>query len=365
MELFLLNDNLERIAIVPEYESLIWRTGLMTSTADLKASTDCFADIDRASWLERSDSDTILFVSKKSVTDVVGDRGAYLSAYDPVELLRRRVLFWTHNFGTATTGMRREEIITRLVAQAFSAQALANPDNRAIPFMNTMTNTNASSRYLNERLTQQMSWGNIYERIESMLEGLPLRFFSRFNSQAKRVTPMLYEGVDRSQEVIVSTEHGDLFDIVYNFESVDRNTLGVVAGQGEGSDREVTVARDRTLSPHYGELWVDANDIGSEGEGGAVIPQAQVIAALQARGIDKLHEQPCEHALTGTVSQKRYQYGIDYLVGDRIGYEAFGAVHNDVISAVEEVFEGKLSRINITIGATYPTVRQILNRSMT
>ena len=104
MELYLLNEHAERIAVLQEYESLIWRTGLMTSTADLKAPLGCFEAIAQATYIERSDSGTILFVNKKSITDKADGKSSYLSAYDPVELLRRRVLWWTHDFNDSRRG---------------------------------------------------------------------------------------------------------------------------------------------------------------------------------------------------------------------------------------------------------------------
>ena len=356
MELYLRDENGRRIDILPEFESLSWRTGLMTTRANLKAPIRCFSNFSDAVYLERSDLDTILFISSKSVVDRPSEKGAYLSAYDPVELLRRRVLWWTHNFNN----MRREEVITRLVAAA----TITRPEvsgSRAIPLFAAMQNTGAPTPLLNERLTQQISWNDVYGRIESLLEGLPIRFFSQHNGS--RITPALYEGQDLTRKVVVSTEHGDLSNAELTFASVDRNILAVIAGQGEGSDRVVVTAQDSSLSPTFGELWVDANDIGDDDGESGTVPHAQVVAALRTRGLEKLHEQPCEHALTASISQSRFQYGTDYQVGDRISYEAFGARHSDVISEVEEVFEGQHSRTNITIGTTHPTIRQIVDRS--
>ena len=356
MELYLRDENGRRIDILPEFESLSWRTGLMTTSANLKAPIRCFSNFSDAIYLERSDDDTLLFINSKSVVDKPGEKGAYLSAYDPVELLRRRVLWWTHNFNN----VRREEVITRLVAAA----TVTRPEvlgSRAIPLFAAMQNTGATTPLLNERLTQQVSWSDVYGRIESILEGLPMRFFSQHNGS--RITPTLYEGQDFTRRVVVSTEHGDLSNAELVFASVDRNILAVVAGQGEGSNRVVAAIRDSSLSPTFGELWVDANDIGDDDGEGGTIPRAQVITALRARGIEKLHEQSCEHALTASISQDRFQYRADYQVGDRISYEAFGARHSDIVSEVEEVFEGQHSRTNITIGTTHPTIRQIVDRS--
>ncbi|MCL2403675.1 MAG: siphovirus ReqiPepy6 Gp37-like family protein [Coriobacteriia bacterium] len=361
MELYLLNERAERIAILPEYESLSWQTNLMTSTANLKAPVRCFDDIVQARYLERSDSDTILFINKKRVVDGSTNQGSYLSAYDPVELFKRRLLFRTRDFREQS----REEIIRRLIAAATSNVADMPGQSRAMGLM-TGLGVVAEGDILDERLTCQMSWGTIYDHIESVLESYPVRFFSQLDTSSgtRRIVPTLYEGQDLSDEVIVSTSYGDLIDVEYNFESIDKRDTAVVAGSGEGASRLVASSRIN-LGVDYGELWVEANDISEDDgiEGNPPLTLAQQRQRLQARGIEQLHQQPCEHALTGTVSQERFQYGVDYQVGDRIGYEAFGERHDDVISEVEEVFEGQHSRINITIGNTYPTIRQIIERS--
>jgi len=364
MELYLLDVRGQRMAILPEYASLTWRTGLMSSSADLKVPVSCFSDVAKATYLERSDTGTILFIDSKKVVDRMGERGCYLSAYDPVELLRKRVLFRTHNFAHSRT-----EIVRRLVSAGLVNVADVPGQSRAIDlFSNSLTNIRTGLA-LNEQVVCQMSWGTIYEHIENLLEGLPVRFYSRFDSVSERIMPALYEGrnLAENRDVVLSAKYGDLSDIEYSFESIDRKNTAIVTGKDEGTGvaRRVTHTR-LPLQVPYGELWVDANDIGSEdGEGRPRNP----IPEMQARGMEGLQAQPCEHALTASVSQRRFQYGADYHVGDRIGYEAFedaeifGQTPSDVISEVEEVFEGQSSRINITIGTSYPTIRQLLERS--
>ena len=360
MELYLLDDRAQRIAMVPEYESLNWRTGLITSTADLKAPVGCFFNFTQARYLERSDTDTILFINSRGVSENGGERGCHLSAYDPVELLRRRVLFRTHDFARS-----RAEVIRRLVSAGLADVRDLPGKDRQIPLLEDSIHNARVENVLNQQLTCQMSWGTIYEHIESILEGLPVRFFSCFDPDvANPIVPTLYEGRDLTQDVVLSAQYGDLFDIEYSFESADRNNLAVVTRQGEDVAKLVEPAV-LDISVEHGELWVDADDIGDDpGDGSErLLTVSEVRERLRARGIEKLQEQPCEHALTASINQDRFQYGTDYQVGDRISYEAFGVEHSDVISEVEEVFEGQSSRINITIGTTYPTIRQIVERN--
>jgi len=362
MEIYLLNDRAERIAILSEYESLVWRTSLTTSRAELKAPLDRFLDVSKATYLERSDSDTILFINAKRMqghSEDLSNNGCYLSAYDPVELLRRRVLFRTHYFNHS-----RAEIIRRLVAAATATVSLLPERDRAIPLFTPLAITSIGE-HLNQTLEKQASWGDIYSRIESVLESLPVRFYSqRFTGHSAGITPLIYEGRDLTGEVRLTTEDGDLTDVVYSFESIDRPNMAIVGGQGEGAQRRVTSA-SIPLEVPYGELWVDANDISNYDENQNPLPAARVTSYLQERGIDRLHEQPCEHALYASVSQDRFQYGTDYSVGDRIGFSAFGASHDDIVSEVEEVFEGGHPKVNITIGTAYPTIRQIVERIRT
>jgi len=364
MELYLLDEHAQRMAILPEYESLTWRTGLMTSTADLKVPVSCFSDLARASYLERSDSDTILFINSKKVVDKTGERGCYLSAYDPVELLRRRALFRTHYFSHS-----RAEVVRRLVNAGLAPVVDMPGQNRAIDLFAASVDSLRTGSGLNEQLVCQMSWGDVYEHVEAVLEGLPIRFFSHFDAARGRIVPTLYEGRNLAErrEVVLSAKYGDLSDIEYSFESIDRKNTAIVVGKDEddGTPRRVTHSK-LPLQVSYGELWVDANDIGREDSDGNI---RNPLPDLQARGIEELQAQPCEHALTASVKQTRFQYGADYQVGDRIGYEAFeeseifAQTASDIVSEVEEVFEGQSSRINITIGTAYPSIRQLLERA--
>jgi len=362
VELYLLDEQAQRIAIVPEYESLTWRTGLMSSSADVKLPVSCFAEVAKASYLERSDRDTILFIAGKRVVDRVGEQGCYISAYDPVELLRRRVLFRSHYFAHS-----RAEVVRRLVSAGLANVADMPGQNRAIDLFVATVGSLRTGIHLNEQLLCQMSWGSVYEHIETVLEGLPVRFFSRFDAANRRIAPVLYEGRNLAEhrDVVLSARYGDLSDVEYSFESIDRKDTAIVAGQGEGASRPVTHARLPFKVP-YGELWVDADNIGSEDSEGR---PRNPLPDLQARGIEKLQAQPCEHALTASLNQGRFQYGVDYQVGDRVGYEAFEEAEifeqtpSDIVSEVEEVFEGQSSRTNVTIGTTYPTIRKIVERN--
>ena len=363
MELYLLDEHARRIAILPEYESLSWRSSLVGTGADVKLPRDLFAEVVDAVYLERSDSDTILFINKKSVADYSDSKGCFLSAVDPVELYRRRVLFRTRYF----TNVVRSEVIRDLSVAAIANLSLMPAQDRSLPLFSPLVIERAGT-HLNATLTQQMSWGSVFERIESVLEELPIRFFSRHiydrNTDSSRIEPTLYEGRDLTSDVVLSTAYGDLSNVEYNLESQDRKNTAIIAGQGEGLARIVASAQIATDSS-YGELWVDANDIGEESgiEGSPPLTPAQQRERLQARGAEKLHEEPCERALSASVEQARFRYGQDYRVADRVSFEVFGVRHEDIISEVEEVFEGTHSHINITIGTKYPTIRQIVDRS--
>jgi len=353
MELYLLDARGERIGIVSEYNTLTWRTSLVSARADVSLPLSMEGLLRDAAYLERDDSDVLAVIYGQTANH--GENTLSLEACDPIELLKRRVNFWTRNYNS----QRREAIVVDLVNAALSNVRDLPSANRMIPLWQRMTDTQSVSRYLNERLTTQISWEDCYSEVCSLLEGIPLRLCTRFSNGV--ITPHLYEGVDRSAAVVFSVADGDLSDLVHARIDEGVCDTAVIGGEGEHASRLVTTARlERGIT--HGELWVDASDIGNQDADGRQIPRAQVIAALQERGEAELREQPYENSLTGAVSEERFVFGTDYFVGDLVGFKTSFAEACDVITEVEEVFAGGAKTVNIAIGKTYPTIREIIEK---
>jgi len=349
VELYLLDAEGKRIANVAEYSSLTWRSNLTSVRVDAELPLLMEESVRNAVYLERSDCDVLALITSR-VADHES-RSLKVEARDPIELLGRRVNFRTRNYN----GQRLESIVVDLVNAALSNRVELPGVNRMIPLWQRMTDTGATSRHLARQLTVQVSWQDCYSKVCELLEDSPLRFYTRFTDGV--IAPVLYEGIDRSHMVEVSVADGDLSQVVHS--QVDEGVcdVAVIGGQGEGADRIVTTVRVPDFDVTHGELWVDASSIGDDD--GALTPP-QVLAALREHGREKLLEQPREDSVAGAAAQTRFEFGKDYFVGDRIGYRTDCVRGSDVITEAEEVFEGGSRIVNIVVGKSYPTIREIV-----
>ncbi len=87
---------------------------------------------------------------------------------------------------------------------------------------------------------------------------------------------------------------------------------------------------------------------------------AQYAAMLDQRGNQAIVDAPVTRSLEATASQDRYLYRQDYSLGDRVAYRALGFAGTDIISSVTETFEKGDVRIDIGLGKSAPTLRQLI-----
>ena len=102
----------------------------------------------------------------------------------------------------------------------------------------------------------------------------------------------------------------------YEQSDFDERNVVLVAGEGEGTDRElVTLGSGSGLNRK--ELYVDARDLQSENDD-VVMTAAEYRQALTERGQSKLAEHQPILILDGDINvhNQLYEYGVDYDLGD-------------------------------------------------
>jgi len=345
MELYLLNRAGRRIAVLSEYNTLAWTTKMTGTRVDVNLPLSVEEVVEQACYLQRDDSDVVAQIFAR--TSHYGNKTLTLEAFDPIELLRRRVNFWTRSF----TGRRETAVVDLVNAALRTAPELGEDIIRRPDLWNEMVDGQASSPGLSELISAQVSWGDCYSEACKLLEGTQIRLMTSF--VGGRIVPTLIEGQDRSSRVILSIEDGDLSDVVHSRVDEGVCDTAVVSWNADEIDQVLTVQKN--LDVTHGELWVDGSSVANADQS-----SGSLIAALHEHGKMKLFSQPQEHSLTGVLSQLRFEYGKDYSIGDRIGYRTASLEGTDVITEVEEVFTGGTKTVGVTVGKSYPTIRQIV-----
>lgn len=206
----------------------------------------------------------------------------------------------------------------------------------------------------------QCTWKNLlsFESKLAMASNLGFRFRPDFNS--RKIYFEIYKGLDRtrSQHDRSFTEFSDDFDnlnsAAYSINDQLEKTVAFVAGNGEGDQRRVVIVGDTTGTGYdRRELYVNASDISSDG-----LTDAQYVAALTQRGIEKLNENVMSNSLECVTSpQGNFNYKVNYDLGDVVTTKKTNwSVGQDLrITEIQEVYEHGAMQVVPVLGNPLPT----------
>ena len=200
--------------------------------------------------------------------------------------------------------------------------------------------------------------GQELERI-SKLTGLGWRIAPDFDTgqwvfdvyQGKDLTA----GQSELPPVIFSPEFDNVKAQEFVDSLADTATCAVVAGQGEGAEREIALVESGTEGLDKHVIFVDARDIEDS-------------ADLPGRGESQLAEHSRVRSFQAQVLTKGpFKYGEDWDVGDVVTVKnpAWGLSMDTRITAVEEVYEAKGVRLNVTFGRELPTLTRKVKGNLT
>lgn len=168
----------------------------------------------------------------------------------------------------------------------------------------------------------------------------------------------IYNGANRTEsqsdndKLIVSYERDSLLSSDYSM-NLHIPATALVAGQGEGIDRDVVIVGDDKVGLDRKEIYVDARDLADN-------------TLLPARGEEKLAGYSSDEVYDIALGQQMInQYRINYELGD------IGTVIDDVLptgkadfylTTVEEVYEDDDFRINVVFGYDKATLSYAISR---
>lgn len=168
--------------------------------------------------------------------------------------------------------------------------------------------------------------------------------------------------------IIFAPQFDSLKTMEYANSDLNYRSVAYVAGAGEGADRRIVIVGDATGMNRY-ELFVDARDIAEtervDGED-VPIPEADIIAALTERGLQKLAEFSNEQYLTAQIlTNSPFVYEKDYDLGDivTVKNDDWGIGMDARITEITEIYEaGKPFQIEATFGIAKPTFAKVIKK---
>lgn len=262
-------------------------------------------------------------------------KGRFLESY-----LDRRIVYPTMNFSGKT------EIAMRTLINS-----MVNP----LPYVELGT-----LQGFNDEVSFQCTWKDVltYESKLAKSSNLGFRFKPDFNS--RKIYFEVYKGLDRTrtQHARSYTEFSENFDNLnsanYHVNDQLEKSVAYVAGQGEGSERQIVIVGD-TSGTGYNrrELYVNASDISPDD-----LTEEEYLAALRQRGYEKLNENIFSMSLECvTIPLGNFNYKIDYDLGDIVTVRKINwGVGQDLrITEIQEVYEHGAMQVVPTLGDPLPT----------
>lgn len=212
----------------------------------------------------------------------------------------------------------------------------------------------------NDKIQFQATYKNTLTYIEKLAQSSNIGFRLAPNFDTKEFTFETFKGVDRSDgqrdrpRVIFSQRNGDISKAEYTANNQNYSNVCYVGGQGEGSDRQIVICGDNSLTGlERRETFINGSDITKDN-----LTDAQYADALKQRGLSNLKEKALVQSLekedrTGGT----YTYPSDYDVGDIITnrLEYWNVSSNERVTSVKEIYEhGRMVAVP-TLGTPLPT----------
>lgn len=311
MDIIVMNQNFEMIAMVDTYESLLW-TDRYNKPGDFEIYTPVtdriLPYVSADNYVQILDSEHTMIIEDTTIESNV-ETGDHIKIVGrSLESILDRRIVWTQ---TTINGNLQDGISTLL------SQNVINPSIAGRAISNFVFEASTDTAITSLTMNAQYTGDNLLTIIQDLCEANSIGFKITLNAQNQFVFK-LYKGVDRSyrQETLPHVVFKPSFDNIINsnyseIHSSEKNVT-LIAGEGEDQARITRVIGDKTGLLRR-EVYTDARDIQKE-EG---MSDATYNAMLDERGNETLKENKVKKSFDGECETTRmYVYQRDFNMGD-------------------------------------------------
>lgn len=319
MELYLMDKDFNRYAILDELISAVWHKKYYEAgdfEIYVPASQQNVDNLQIGNYVIRDDDDSIGIIedikiefNETSEVDMLLVTGRFSeSLYD------RRIVWEQTNISSKSVSAILRTLIERnCVAPELPERKIST---LALPATGTYEPFNQS-----QTINIQYTGNNLLSVIEETCKKYGLGF--RHTFEGGKFYFHLYEGVNRSYSqmensyVVFSDEYDNLLDSSFTKITSNMKNIALVAGEGEGTKRKKAVVSN--TGENYSdlerrEMFVDQRNL--SGEQGA-ITETEYNEMLSQSGLDNLSKFTISEAFVGNARiDDRYVYKVDVNLGD-------------------------------------------------
>lgn len=349
MEVWILNEEFQNIALIDVFESLIW-----TERYDGAGNFELYTPIEQALldilkqnryvWLK--DSDQMMIIEEIQI-NTEAESGDFLivSGRSLESILDRRIIWKQTNLSG-----NLQNAIKKLLDEN-----VINPEIENRKIKNFVFQESEDEEITKLTISAQYTGDNLYDTIETICKSYSIGFRVMFRVPENQFVFSLYAGKDRSYGqlrnpyVIFSPNYENIINSNYIESDKTLKNVALVAGEDSGAQRK-TLVIGTSSGLNRRELYVDARDIQSGDENGTTLTPAQYNAKLEARGNEKLADNQKTILFEGQAETTRtFVYGVDFFKGDLV--QIVNAYNMEQKVRVSEIV-----RCQDTTGySTYPT----------
>lgn len=315
MDLFVLNTNLETVAVVDIYEEFRW-TDRYNKYGDFELYTpvreDLLTYLVQDYYLVNRESEHVMIIEElKIVSDAESGNRITVAGRSLESILDRRIIW-----GQKTLGGNLQNAIETLLNECIISPS--NPDRQISNFIFEASTDPAITGLT---ISAQYTGDNLYEVIEKICEEQKIGFKITLNLKNQFVFK-LYSGVNRSYDqmevpyVIFSPKFDNLINSKYLESKVPMKNVTLIGGEGQGYRRTyATVGSGVGLNRR--EMFTDARDISSDDGTDTGMSEGTYLYLLEYRGKEDLAENKEIVAFEGKAeTSTMFTYREDYFIGD-------------------------------------------------
>lgn len=250
------------------------------------------------------------------------------------------------------------------VIKKFIAKHCINTSvNRIIPYLVLADNSGI------DITTESTATGkNLEEHIFELCQKHEITVDVLMNHNTKRYEVYTWQGEDKSEginenPVKFSKEFENVASIEFAHDTSGYRSVGYVAGEGEGEEREIVVVNDNLSGLDRKEIFIDAHDLQSvyknENDVEVTLTPIEYHQTLTNRGLEKLSEMKVVETFEGEIIDTQFVYGVDYSLGDIVSFRSERLnriLHTRVTSVLISVDGNKKMDLKVSFGNKIPTL---------
>lgn len=310
MDLYVLNTQFEKIAIIDAYQSVLW-TDRYREPGEFEIYTPVTEYILQYAvagyYLQTKESEHTMIIEDITIeSDVETGNHIKIVGRSLESILDRRIVWaQTDISGNLQNGIKK--LIT---------DAIINPSIADRQISNFIFSDSEDEAITSLTMDNQYTGDGLLDVVRTLCELNEIGFKVVLNDENQFVFS-LYKGIDRSyrQETLPYVVFKPSFENIirsnYSERTAESKTITLVAGEGEGSSRVTRVVGEGSGLTRR-EIFTDARDISSDD-----MTTAQYYAKLDERGKEKLSDNKVKKTFDGECETTRmFVYQRDFYMGD-------------------------------------------------